>query len=60
LERRTSMSPIVADMPGMYMADAATTMTAGIISAHREGNTWVCTIVGTVVNSIAVAAVLPV
>ena len=48
---RTSMLPIAADMPGIFMADMATTTDAGSTSVHPQERTSACTTVGTVATS---------
>ena len=57
---RTSMPPIVADMPGTFMELMATTMVTESTSVRQEESMWVCTTVGIVVNSTAEATALPV
>ena len=42
---------IAADMPGIFMADMATTTDAGSTSVHPQERTSACTTVGTVVTS---------
>ena len=48
---RTSMLPIAADMPGIFMADMATTTDAESTSVHPQERTSACTTVGIVVTS---------
>ena len=55
---RTSMPPIVADMPGTFMEVVVTTMVIESTSAPQEESMWVCTTAGIVANSTAGTTVL--